>query len=285
MNEITLFQSAEFGQIRTTEINGTPYFVGKDVAEALGYSNTKDAIAKHVDDEDKRLLQRSDFATLENHIPKEVLPVNFVRADIPNRGLTIINESGVYALVFGSKLPTAKKFKHWVTSEILPTIRKHGAYMTEQTLEQALTSPDFLIKLATQLKTEQEKNRELESTVKKQGELMERARPLVCFANSVKTANTSILIGELAKILKQNGVNIGQNRLFAWLRENGYLVSRKGSDYNMPTQKSMELGLFEIKETTINHSDGHISISKTPKISGKGQVYFVNKFLKPIDLQ
>ena len=114
---------------------------------------------------------------------------------------------------------------------------------------------------------------------------MERARPLVCFANSVKAANTSILIGELAKILKQNGVNIGQNRLFAWLRKNGYLVSRKGSDYNMPTQKSMELGLFEIKETTINHSDGHISISKTPKISGKGQVYFVNKFLKPIDLQ
>ena len=265
MNEITLFQSAEFGQIRTTEINGTPYFVGKDVAEALGYSNVRDAIAKHVDDEDKGVAKCDTLGGKQN--------------------LTVINESGVYALVFGSKLPNAKKFKHWVTSEILPTIRKHGAYMTEQTLEQALTSPDFLIKLATQLKTEQEKNKELESTVKKQGELMERARPLVCFANSVKTANTSILIGELAKILKQNGVNIGQNRLFAWLRENGYLVSRKGSDYNMPTQKSMELGLFEIKETTINHSDGHISISKTPKISGKGQVYFVNKFLKPIDLQ
>ncbi len=267
MNEITLFQSAEFGQIRTTEINGTPYFVGKDVAEALGYSNTRDAIAKHVDVEDKTTVAICD--TGSNYKSKAV----------------IINESGVYALVFGSKLPTAKQFKHWVTSEILPTIRKHGAYMTEQTLEQALTSPDFLIRLATQLKTEQEKNRELESTVKKQGELMERARPLVCFANSVKTANTSILIGELAKILKQNGVNIGQNRLFAWMRENGYLVSRKGSDYNMPTQKNMELGLFEIKETTINHSDGHISISKTPKISGKGQVYFVNKFLKPIDLQ
>lgn len=265
MNEITLFQSAEFGQIRTTEINGTPYFVGKDVAEALGYSNVRDAIAKHVDDEDKGVAKCDTLGGKQN--------------------LTIINESGVYALVFGSKLPNAKKFKHWVTSEILPTIRKHGAYMTEQTLEQALTSPDFLIKLATQLKTEQEKNKELESTVKKQGELMERARPLVCFANSVKTANTSILIGELAKILKQNGVNIGQNRLFAWLRDNGYLVSRKGSDYNMPTQKSMELGLFEIKETTINHSDGHISISKTPKISGKGQVYFVNKFMKPIDLQ
>lgn len=265
MNEIQIFKSPEFGQVRTVEVSGTPYFVGKDVAEALGYSNVRDAIAKHVDDEDKGVAKCDTLGGKQN--------------------LTVINESGVYALVFGSKLPNAKKFKHWVTSEILPTIRKHGAYMTAQTLEQALTSPDFLIKLATQLKTEQEKNKELESTVKKQGELMERARPLVCFANSVKTANTSILIGELAKILKQNGVNIGQNRLFAWLRENGYLVSRKGSDYNMPTQKSMELGLFEIKETTINHSDGHISINKTPKISGKGQVYFVNKFLKPIDLQ
>lgn len=267
MNEIQIFKSPEFGQIRTVEVSGTPYFVGKDVAEALGYSNTRDAIAKHVDDEDKTTVAICD--TGSNYKTRAAA----------------INESGVYALVFGSKLPTAKKFKHWVTSEILPTIRKHGAYMTAQTLEQALTSPDFLIKLATQLKTEQEKNKKLETTINKQSELMERAKPLVCFANSVKTANTSILIGELAKILKQNGVNIGQNRLFAWLRENGYLVSRKGSDYNMPTQKSMELGLFEIKETTINHSDGHISISKTPKISGKGQVYFVNKFLKPVDLQ
>lgn len=265
MNEIQIFNSPEFGQIRTVEVSGTPYFVGKDVAEALGYVDPQKAIKMHVYDDDKLTRQ--------------------IVVSGQNRNVTVINESGLYSLILSSKLPTAKQFKHWVTSEILPTIRKHGAYMTEQTLEQALTSPDFLIKLATQLKAEQEKNRELESTVKKQGELMERARPLVCFANSVKTANTSILIGELAKILKQNGVNIGQNRLFAWLRDNGYLVSRKGSDYNMPTQKSMELGLFEIKETTINHSDGHISISKTPKISGKGQVYFVNKFLKPIDLQ
>lgn len=273
MNEITLFQSAEFGQIRTTEINGTPYFVGKDVAEALGYSNASKAILAHVDSEDKQFIMVNIADSQNGNMP------------IGATKTAIINESGVYSLILSSKLPKAKEFKHWVTSEILPTIRKHGAYMTDETLEKALTSPDFLIKLATQLKAEQEKNRELENTVKKQGELMERARPLVCFANSVKTANTSILIGELAKILKQNGVNIGQNRLFAWLRDNGYLVSRKGSDYNMPTQKSMELGLFEIKETTINHSDGHISISKTPKISGKGQVYFVNKFLKPIDLQ
>ena len=260
MNTIQIFNSAEFGQIRTVEVNGTPYFVGKDVAEALGYSNTQKAIRDHVDSEDK-LTERIVLSG-------------------QNREVIIINESGVYALVFGSKLPGAKRFKHWVTSEILPTIRKHGAYMTEQTLEKALASPDFLIQLATQLKAEQEKSRQLEAENKHQAELMQKAAPLVCFANSVKTANTSILIGELAKILKQNGIDIGQKRLFAWLREKGYLISRKGSDYNRPTQRAMDLGLFEIKETTINHSDGHISINLTPKVTGKGQIYFVNKFLK-----
>lgn len=264
MNEIQIFNSPEFGQIRTvTNDNEKVLFCGADIAKALGYKDTRHAITAHCKGGVK-------CPVLTNGGYQET---------------TFIPEGDVYRLITHSKLPSAEEFERWVFDEVLPTIRKHGAYMTEQTLEQALTSPDFLIKLATQLKAEQEKNRELESTVKKQGELMERARPLVCFANSVKTANTSILIGELAKILKQNGVNIGQNRLFAWLRDNGYLVSRKGSDYNMPTQKSMELGLFEIKETTINHSDGHISISKTPKISGKGQVYFVNKFMKPIDLQ
>lgn len=148
--------------MRTLTINGEPYFVGKDVAEALGYTNTKKALGDHVDEEDKRIIQRSHFVTLENNLPKEVFPVNFVNAIIPNRGLTVINESGVYALVFGSKLPNAKKFKHWVTSEVLPLIKKHGAYMTSETLEKALYNPDFLIKLATELKTEKEKRQALE---------------------------------------------------------------------------------------------------------------------------
>lgn len=261
MNTIQIFNSAEFGQVRTVEVNGTPYFVGKDVAEALGYAKARNAIAAHVDEDDA--LKQGIIDSM-GRVQETVL----------------INESGVYALVFGSKLPTAKQFKHWVTSEILPTIRKHGAYMTDQTLEKALTSPDFLIRLATQLKAEQEKNKALEAENKHQAELMQKAAPLVCFANSVKTANTSILIGELAKILKQNGIDIGQKRLFAWLRENKYLISRKGAEYNTPTQYSMNLGLFEIKETTINHSDGHISISRTPKVTGKGQIYFVNQFLK-----
>lgn len=258
MNDIQIFKNDSFGAVRTVEVDGTPYFVGKDVAEILGYSNTRDALARHVDSEDKNTV---------------VIPDG-----IGNPSKTIINESGLYSLILSSKLPKAKEFKHWVTSEILPAIRKHGAYMTDQTLEQALTSPDFLIKLATQLKEEKERSAQLRATVDKQNELIDRAKPLVCFANCVKTADTSILVGELAKILRQNGIEIGQKRLFEWLRNNGYLI-KGGSDKNMPTQYSMERGLFEIKETVISHSDGHTSISKTPKVSGKGQIYFVNKFL------
>ena len=229
-----------------------PYFVGKDVAEILGYSNSRKAIADHVDPEDKGVTKCDTLGGQQE--------------------LTVINESGLYSLILSSKLPNAKKFKHWVTAEVLPSIRKHGAYMTDSTLEQALTSPDFLIKLATELKTEKEKRQALEVQA-------EENKPKVLFADAVSVSNTSILVGDLAKIIKQNGVNIGANRLFAWLRDNGYLIKRKGSDYNMPTQYSMDLKLFEVKETVITHSDGHTSISKTPKVTGKGQQYFVNKFL------
>ena len=251
-NKIEVFTSPEFGQVRTLTIDEKPYFVGKDVAEILGYSNSRKAIADHVDEEDK------DTVT--------------IRDGKGNPNQTVINESGLYSLILSSKLPNAKKFKHWVTAEVLPSIRKHGAYMTDSTLEQALTSPDFLIKLATELKTEKEKRQALEVQA-------EENKPKVLFADAVSVSQTSILVGDLAKIIKQNGVDIGANRLFAWLRDNGYLVKRKGSDYNMPTQYSMELQLFEVKETVITHSDGHTSISKTPKVTGKGQQYFVNKFL------
>ena len=250
-NKLEVFTNAEFGSVRTLTIDEKPYFVGKDVAEILGYSNTQKAIRDHVDDEDK-LTERIVLSG-------------------QNREIIIINESGLYSLILSSKLPNAKRFKRWVTSEVLPSIRKHGAYMTDSTLEQALTSPDFLIKLATELKTEKEKRQALEVQA-------EENKPKVLFADAVSVSNTSILVGDLAKIIKQNGVNIGANRLFAWLRDNGYLIKRKGNDYNMPTQYSMDLGLFEVKETVITHSDGHTSISKTPKVTGKGQQYFVNKF-------
>lgn len=272
MNELQIFKSPDFGEVRAVEQNGEPWFVGKDVAEILGYKNTKDALIAHVDDEDKRIIQRSEIPTIDNHIPKSALPVNFVSADIPNRGLTIINESGLYSLVLSSKLPTAKKFKRWVTSEILPTIRKHGAYMTPDMLDRMISSPEFGIKLLSALQEERERRAKLESKV-------EADAPKVLFADAVSASHASILVGELAKLLRQNGKEIGQNRLFRWLRENGYLIKRGGSDFNMPTQRSMELGLFTIKETAITHADGTVTVSKTVKVTGKGQQYFVEKFL------
>lgn len=253
MTDLQIFKNPEFGEIRTIEKNGEPWFVGKDVAAALGYSNTRDALDRHVDIDDKNTVVNPD-------------------GNRGNPNMTIINESGLYSLVLSSKLPTAKKFKRWVTSEVIPSIRKHGGYLTPDKLEEVLLKPDTLIQLAQNLKAEQEKRKALE--VK-----MEEQKPKVLFAESVEAAKTSILIGELAKLLKQNGINIGQNRLFEWLRNNGYLIRRQGSDYNMPTQRAMEMGLFEIKETTITHSDGHIHVSKTPKVTGKGQVYFVNLFV------
>lgn len=250
--EIEILKNEEFGQVRTVLIENEPWFVGKDVTEILGYQNGSRDINRHVDEEDRQNYQNG---TLES-----------------NRGLTVINESGLYSLILLSKLPNAKKFKKWVTSEVLPTIRKHGAYMTENTLEEALTNPDFLIKLATELKEEQSKRKALEEEKKLNA-------PKVIFADAVSTSKTSILIGELAKILKQNGIETGQRRLFEWLRVNKYLISRKGTDYNMPTQKSMELGLFDIKESVHLDSNGVNVITKTPKVTGKGQQYFINKFL------
>ncbi|AEZ62109.1 Phage antirepressor protein [Streptococcus infantarius subsp. infantarius CJ18] len=248
MNEIFNFHGQD---VRTVTINGEPYLVGKDVAEILGYSRPDNAIRNHVDDEDKLVHQFS--------------------ASGQNRNMTVINESGFYALVLSSKLPRAKEFKRWVTSEVLPTIRKHGMFATDELLD----NPDFAIATLQKLKEEREAKKLLEATIEEQ-------KPKVIFANAVSASHTSILVGDFAKLMRQNGLNFGQNRMFSWLRENGYLISRKGNSWNMPTQKAMDLGLFEIKETTINHSDGHISINKTPKITGKGQLYFADKLLNNI---
>ena len=248
MYKIKIFENPEFGSIRTVEQNGEPWLAGKDVAAALGYSNPRKAIADHVDEEDKGV---TNCYTLGG-----------------NQNMTIINESGLYSLILSSKLPTAKKFKHWVTSEVLPSIRKTGGYISGQ---ENMTDDELMAKalLVAQRQIEQRDARIAEM------------QPKALFADSVCASKTSILIGELAKILKQNGVeNMGQNRLFEWLRNNGYLIRRKGTDYNMPTQRAMELKLFEIKETVVNHADGHQTTNKTPKVTGKGQVYFINAFLK-----
>lgn len=252
MGEMQIFSNPEFGQVRVVERDGAPWFVGKDIAEKLGYQNTSKALADHVDDVDK--LNNVSLSSLGQ------------------RGGWLINESGVYSLILSSKLPKAKQFKRWVTSEILPAIHKYGAYMTEETLEKALTSPDFLIRLATELKDEKEKRKQAEAD-------LEAAKPKMLFADAVSASDNTILVGDLAKLIKQNGQPLGQKRLFNWMRENGYLIKRQGADYNSPTQKAMELGLFKIKETAITHADGHVSISKTVKVTGKGQTYFVNKFL------
>ncbi|MBS4534972.1 phage antirepressor [Clostridium sp. D2Q-14] len=252
MNDIKIFSNNDFGSIRIVEVNGEGWLVGKDVAKILGYERPTKAISDHVDEDDR------DEVPIQDSIGRM-------------QKTAVINESGLYSLVLSSKLPTAKKFKRWVTKEVLPSIRKHGAYMTLEVIEETLTNPDFIIQLATNLKKEQQARIEAE----KQNKLN---KPKILFADAVTTSKTSILVGELAKILKQNGINTGQNRLFEWLRNNGYLIKRKGTDYNMPTQKAMDLGLFEVKKTSITHSDGHISVSKTSKVTGKGQVYFINKF-------
>ena len=254
MNNLQIFSNEEFGAVRTMVIDNEPWFVGKDVADILEYTNTAKAIRDHIDEEDK-LTERIVLSG-------------------QNREVIFINESGLYSLILSSKMPNARKFKRWVTSEILPSIRKHGAYMTEQTLEQALTSPDFLIQLATKLKDEQEKNKALT-------EANNRMRPKEIFADAVMTSEHSILIGELAKLIAQNGYAIGQKRLFAWMREHGYLLKQGGS-YNLPAQRYVEAGLFEIKESSISNPDGSVRITRTTKVTGKGQVYFINKFLKEV---
>lgn len=221
----------------------------------LGYSNTRDALAKRVDEEDKM-----DGVAICDSIGREQKPV-------------LINESGLYSLILSSKLPTAKQFKRWVTSEVLPSIRKHGGYIAGQ---EQLTDEELLSKA---LLVAQNKIAERDKLIDEQQRQIEIMRPKEIFSDAVTASKTTILVGELAKILKQNGVDIGQNRLFEWLRQNGYLIRRRGTDYNMPTQRSMERELFQIKETAINHSDGHTTISKTPKVTGRGQQYFINKFL------
>lgn len=247
MNELTVFTNEQFGSLRTIEINNEPWFVGKDVATILGYSNSRKALADHVDDEDKGVTKCDTLGGVQE--------------------LTVINESGLYSLILSSKMPNAKKFKHWVTAEVLPTIRKHGMYATEE----LLNNPDLAIKTFQALKEEQEKNKRL---VAENAEM----KPKALFADAVATSHSSILVGDLAKILRQNGVIIGQRRLFEWLRNTGYLI-KSGTSKNMPTQKAMEMGLFGIKESTVTNPDGTVRITRTTKVTGKGQQYFINKFL------
>ncbi|MGN8807766.1 phage antirepressor [Absicoccus porci] len=248
MEQIQTFTSEEFGSVRTTMINDEPWFVGKDVADILGYSKSRNAIALHVDEDDALKQGLTDS-------------LGRVQETI------IINESGLYSLILSSKLPTAKKFKRWVTSEVLPSIRKNGAYLTDKKAYDITHDKSSLIDLLQQAADQ----------LKEKDVVIERMKPKALFADAVNDSETDILIGDLAKLIKQNGHDIGQKRLFAWMRDNGYLM-KNGNSKNLPTQKSMELGLFRIKERTINNPDGSVRITKTTKVTGKGQIYFVNKF-------
>lgn len=246
MNDMKIWENKEFGVLRVIERDGEPWMVGKDVAAALGYTAVEKAIRTHVDEDDKGVTEM----------------------DTPGgkQKMVIINESGLYSLVLSSKLPSAKRFRRWVTNEVLPSIRKDGGYIKTAP---GMTDADIMAKaiLLAQKTIEGQKAQIAEMT------------PKALFADAVSASSTSILVGDLAKLIRQNGMDIGQNRLFDWLRNNGYLIRAKGMSWNMPTQRSMDLGLFEVKETSITHSDGHISVNKTVKVTGKGQIYFVNKLV------
>ena len=241
MNELKVFENNEFGQVRTVTIDNEPWFVAKDVCEVLGHTNPTMAMQMLEDDERTKL--------------------SLGRAGATN----VVNESGLYTLIIKSNKPSAKKFRKWITSEVLPSIRKTGGYIAGQ---EQMTDAELMAKaLLVAQKQIEERNKQIEVM-----------QPKVIFADAVSASQTSILVGDLAKLICQNGVQIGQKRLFEWLRKNGYLI-KGGTSKNMPMQRYVEQGLFEVKESNVQNPDGSIRITKTTKVTGKGQVYFVNKFL------
>ena len=249
MNELQIFKSEKFGEIEILIENGREYFPATEVAKILGYKDPNKAINTH--------CKKDGWV---------------IRPVIDRLGRTqekkFINEGNLYRLITKSNLPQAEVFESWVFDEVLPSIRKTGMYATDE----LLNNPDLAIKAFTRLKEEQEKRMQLEKQIEDQA-------PAVAFANSLTVSDDCILVREMAKLLKQKGINTGEDRLFKYFRANGYLISKKGSDWNLPTQKSMNLGLFVIKEGTRQSASEGVKITKTPKITGKGQQYFINKFL------
>ncbi len=251
MNEIKTFSNDMFS-ILIKQNNENNLFDLETVAKSLGFTQFKNG---------KQYIR---WETINKYLGK-YLSQEVGKGDF-------IPEAMVYKLAFKAGNSTAEKFQDWLAMEVLPAIRKHGIYATDNVIEQTLKDPDYIITVLTEYKKEKEQNLLLQQQV-------EVDKPKVLFADSVAGSDNSILVGELAKILKQNGVDIGQNRLFKWLRNNGYLIKKSGESYNLPTQKSMDLKILEIKKRIINNPDGSSKVSRTPKVTGKGQQYFVNKFL------
>lgn len=249
MSDIKIFENEEFGQIRTlTDEQGEPWFVMKDVCDVLGIRT--DNARNSLDDDEVR---ESNPCTIG------------VASDKGGRAPLIVSEAGMYSLVLKSRKPEAKAFKRWVTHEVLPAIRRDGGYMVTPEDEPPEVTMARALKIA-------------DETIKRKDARIAEMRPKEVFADAVSASNQTILIGDLAKLLKQNGYDTGQKRLFAWLRDNGYLM-KSGASVNMPTQRAMDMGLFRVKETAVTHSDGHVTLSKTTKVTGKGQEYFTNLFL------
>lgn len=269
MNDLQKFNNKEFGNVRAVVVNDLPWFVGKDVCEAFGDTNYRRSLS-NIDESDKGVSQIDTPGGKQN--------------------MVVINESGLYSLLFQMQPQKAKgvsqndalinerieklhRFKHWVTSEVLPSIRKNGGYIAGQ---ETMSDEELMAKA---LLVANNKIAERDKIIEQKQARIEQMKPKEIFADAVATSHTSILVGDLAKLICQNGVQIGQKRLFVWLRDKGYLI-KSGSSYNMPTQRYIEQGLFEIKESNLVNPDGSVRITRTPKVTGKGQVYFVNKFLK-----
>ncbi|MCT6514799.1 phage antirepressor [Bacillus subtilis] len=252
MNELQKIFNYQDQQVRTVVKDGQPWFVAKDVCNVLNHSNHKVAVSRLDEDE----------------VSKVYLTDSLGR----NQKTTVVNEAGLYSLILTSNKPEAKQFKRWITHEVIPEIRKTGGYVANDELfiQTYLPQADEHIKLLFKTTLH---------TMKEQSKQIETMKPKVIFAEAVESSESSVLVGELAKIIQQNGVDIGPNKLFQWLRDNGYLIRKKGESFNLPTQRSMEMGLFEIKKRTVSNLDGSIRTTRTPKVTGKGQIYFVNKFM------
>lgn len=250
--DIQIFKNEQFGQIRVVERDGEPWFVAVDICGALDIANSRDALTR-IDEDEKGVALTDTLGGAQE--------------------VAVVNEPGLYSLVLGSRKSEAKAFKRWITHDVIPAIRKTGMYATPATVEAMLANPDTMIQVLQAFKDEREQRLALETRVVADA-------PKVAFADAVETSTDSCLVGQLAKIIRQNGYEIGANRLFEYLRKEGYLC-RAGSNRNMPTQRSMEAGWFEVKESVLENPDGSIRVVRTPKVTGKGQIYFVNKFLHP----
>ena len=251
MNDVKIFENPEFGRVRTVSVDNEPWFFAKDVCDALSVATN------HV----RESLDEDEVSNLRT---TEIGP------EFGGKAPLIVSEAGLYSLILKSRKPEAKAFKRWITHEVIPAIRKTGGYQVPQSPAE---------QMARGILAAQKLLAERDATIAKQNEQIAVLTPKGIFADAVSVSKTDILIGDLAKLIKQNGHDIGQKRLFAWLRDKGYLIKRKGLDWNMPTQRAMEMKLFRVKETVVTHADGHTTVNKTPKVTGKGQVYFVNKFL------